>query len=43
MRSCFWTAPTDQGFDFHTVGRNRREPVDLDGLKLVAFRPREQD
>jgi CRISPR-associated protein Cas2 len=34
-----WTAPTDQGFDFATVGRNRRMPVDFDGLKLVAFAP----
>ena len=34
-----WTAPTDAGFDFETFGRNRREPVDFDGLKLVAFSP----
>lgn len=34
-----WRAPTDQGFDFVTVGRNRRMPVDFDGLKLVAFLP----
>lgn len=38
-----WKAPTDQGFDFATVGRNRRMPVDLDGLKLVSFFPRETD
>lgn len=36
-----WKAPTDQGFDFRTVGRNRRMPVDFDGLKLVAFKPKE--
>lgn len=36
-----WKAPTDQGFDFLTVGRNRRMPVDFDGLKLVSFYPRE--
>ncbi|SET85076.1 type I-E CRISPR-associated endoribonuclease Cas2e [Paracoccus homiensis] len=36
-----WKAPTDQGFDFMTVGRNRRMPVDFDGLKLVSFFPRE--
>ena len=35
-----WKAPTDQGFDFATAGRNRRMPVDFDGLKLVAFAPR---
>lgn len=34
-----WKAPTDQGFDFATVGSNRRMPVDFDGLKLVSFYP----
>ena len=34
-----WAAPTDAGFDFETFGRNRRTPVDFDGLKLVAFTP----
>lgn len=34
-----WTAPNDQGFDFLTVGRNRRRPVELDGIKLVDFLP----
>ena len=34
-----WRAQTDQGFDFDTVGANRRRPVDFDGLKLVAFAP----
>jgi len=32
-----WKGPTDQGFDFATVGLNRRMPVDFDGLKLVRF------
>lgn len=36
-----WTAPTDQGFDFATLGHNRRMPVDFDGLKLVSFHPRD--
>lgn len=36
-----WKAPTDQGFAFATVGRNRRIPVDFDGLKLVSFLPRD--
>lgn len=36
-----WSAPTDQGYDFSTTGRNRRMPVDFDGLKLVSFFPRE--
>ncbi|RMD94326.1 MAG: type I-E CRISPR-associated endoribonuclease Cas2 [Alphaproteobacteria bacterium] len=34
-----WAAPTDQGFDFATVGTNRRMPIDFDGLKLVSFFP----
>ena len=32
-----WKAATDQGFDFDTVGKNRRVPIDFDGLKLVKF------
>ncbi|MFI0477453.1 type I-E CRISPR-associated endoribonuclease Cas2e [Paracoccus jiaweipingae] len=35
-----WTAPTDQGFQFRTTGRNRRMPVDFDGLNLVSFAPK---
>ena len=34
-----WTAPNDAGFEFDTCGANRRTPVDLDGLRLVAFGP----
>ena len=34
-----WSAPNDAGFDFETVGKNRRRPVDFDGLKLVSFDP----
>lgn len=34
-----WNAPTDTGYDFATVGRNRRIPVDHDGMKLVRFLP----
>lgn len=35
-----WSAPTDAGFEIETTGRNRRRPVDFDGLKLVAFDPK---
>lgn len=35
-----WTAPTDAGFAFETCGEQRREPVDFDGFRLVAFRPK---
>lgn len=34
-----WAAPVDQGFAFCTAGRNRRMPVDFDGLTLVRFAP----
>lgn len=34
-----WTAPNDAGFEFDTCGHNRREPVDFDGFRLVAFTP----
>ncbi len=34
-----WAAPTEAGFEFDTCGKNRRVPVDLDGLRLVAFGP----
>ena len=34
-----WTAQTDAGYAFDTCGANRREPVDFDGLPLVAFKP----
>jgi CRISPR-associated protein Cas2 len=38
-----WTSPTDAGFDFETVGRSRREPIEMDGLKLVSFLPERSD
>lgn len=34
-----WSAPTDSGFTFETIGANRREPLDFDGLTLVRFKP----
>jgi CRISPR-associated protein Cas2 len=34
-----WSAPNDAGFLFDTCGRNRRVPVDIDGLRLVSFGP----
>lgn len=32
-----WASRTESGFEFQTLGRNRREPVDHDGLRLVRF------
>lgn len=34
-----WTAPNEAGYDFATIGENRRMPWDIDGFKLVRFRP----
>jgi CRISPR-associated protein Cas2 len=34
-----WATNTESGFDFITYGKNRRQPVDFDGLRLVAFLP----
>ena len=34
-----WSTSTESGFDFLTLGKNRRIPVELDGLKLVSFLP----
>ncbi len=34
-----WSTNTESGFDFKTVGKNRRIPVDFDGVKLVSFLP----
>lgn len=36
-----WDAPTESGFDLVTLGKNRRIPVEMDGLKLVSFMPEE--
>jgi CRISPR-associated protein Cas2 len=34
-----WRANNEAGFDFMTLGTNRRVPVELDGAKLVSFLP----
>ncbi|PWV65548.1 type I-E CRISPR-associated endoribonuclease Cas2e [Plasticicumulans acidivorans] len=34
-----WSSNNESGFDFLTLGSNRRIPVELDGLKLVEFLP----
>jgi len=36
-----WSTNTESGFDFVTHGKNRRIPVEMDGLKLVSFLPEE--
>ena len=37
-----WRTNTESGFDFVTLGKNRRMPVEMDGLKLVSFYPLEE-
>ena len=37
-----WTTNTEAGFDFETLGANRRIPLELDGVKLVSFLPLEK-
>jgi CRISPR-associated protein Cas2 len=37
-----WSTSTESGFDFATVGTNRRMPVELDGVKLVSFLPEKE-
>ena len=34
-----WSTNTENGFDFLTLGKNRRIPVEFDGIKLVSFLP----
>ena len=34
-----WRTNSESGFDFLTVGANRRIPKEMDGIKLVSFLP----
>lgn len=34
-----WPSKTESGYEFQTLGQNRRQPVDFDGLRLVSFYP----
>lgn len=38
-----WNTNTESGFDFMTLGPNRRIPVELDGIKLVSFLPEKEE
>jgi len=38
-----WRASTEAGFDFITLGANRRIPTELDGVKLVSFLPPKEE
>lgn len=37
-----WSTNTESGFDFLTLGSNRRMPYEMDGIKLVSFLPIEE-
>ncbi|MFC1896702.1 type I-E CRISPR-associated endoribonuclease Cas2e [Thermodesulfobacteriota bacterium] len=37
-----WSTNMEAGFDFETLGTNRRMPVEMDGVKLVSFLPLEE-
>lgn len=34
-----WRTNNEAGFDFMTLGSNRRIPLELDGAKLISFLP----
>lgn len=38
-----WRTNNEAGFDFVTIGSNRRIPVEMDGTKLVSFLPELSD
>lgn len=38
-----WSTNTESGFDFQTIGANRRIPVEMDGIKLVSFLQENED
>jgi CRISPR-associated protein Cas2 len=34
-----WRSTAEAGYEFRTLGSNRREPADFDGVQLVRFLP----
>ena len=34
-----WRSQAEAGFEFKTLGKNRRMPIDFDGVQLVNFHP----
>jgi len=34
-----WASNNESGFEFQTLGENRRLPVEMDGIRLVSFQP----
>ena len=38
-----WSASDEAGFDFCTVGKNARIPIEMDGMKLVRYVARDME
>ena len=38
-----WSTNLESGFDFLTLGANRRIPVEMGGIKIVSFLPIEKE
>ena len=38
-----WRTNNEAGFNFVTLGTNKRIPVEIDGVKLVSFLPAEEE
>ncbi|MBI5016896.1 MAG: type I-E CRISPR-associated endoribonuclease Cas2 [Deltaproteobacteria bacterium] len=38
-----WSTNAESGFDFETLGENRRMPAAFDGVKLVSFLPEREE
>lgn len=34
-----WNSPNETGYEFITLGENRRIPKEMDGIKLISFLP----
>jgi CRISPR-associated protein Cas2 len=38
-----WGTNNEAGYDFVTIGTNRRIPVDFDGVQLISFMPQKPE
>jgi CRISPR-associated protein Cas2 len=38
-----WQTNTEAGYDFQTLGKNRRIPKEMDGVKLISFLPSNEE
>ena len=38
-----WGTNNEAGYDFITIGANRRVPVDFEGVQLISFIPQKPD